>query len=84
VTGLVQLNRAVAVAIRDGPQAGLAALDALHDEALRGYHPLPAARADLLGKLGRTTEAAAAYRAAADLASNERERALPRKKLTGL
>jgi RNA polymerase sigma-70 factor, ECF subfamily len=81
---VVQLNRAVAVAMRDGPQAGLAALDTLHDEALRGYHPLPAARADLLRKLGRTTEAAAAYRAAAELASNERERAFLRKKLSEL
>jgi RNA polymerase sigma-70 factor, ECF subfamily len=78
---VVQLNRAVAVAMRDGSQAGLAALDALHDEALRGYHPLPAARADLLRKLGRTTEAAVAYRTALELASNERERAFLRKKL---
>ena len=38
---VVQLNRAVAVAMRDGPQAGLAALDTLDHEALRGYHPLP-------------------------------------------
>lgn len=81
---VVQLNRAVAVAMRDGPQAGLAALDTLHDDALRGYHPLPAARADLLRKLGRTTEAATAYRAALELASNQRERAFLRKKLTEL
>jgi RNA polymerase sigma-70 factor (ECF subfamily) len=81
---VVQLNRAVAVAMRDGPQAGLAALDALRDEALRGYHPLPAARADLLRKLGRTTEAAAEYRVALELASNERERAFLRRKLTEL
>jgi RNA polymerase sigma-70 factor (ECF subfamily) len=81
---VVQLNRAVAVAMRDGPEAGLAALDTLDDEALRGYHPLPAARADLLRRLGRTTEAAASYQAALDLASNERERAFLRKKLTEL
>jgi RNA polymerase sigma-70 factor (ECF subfamily) len=81
---VVQLNRAVAVAMRDGPQAGLAALDTLPDEVLRGYHLLPAARADLLRKLGRTTEAAAAYRAALELASNERERAFLHKKLTEL
>jgi RNA polymerase sigma-70 factor (ECF subfamily) len=81
---VVQLNRAVAVAMRDGPQAGLAALDTLDGEALRGYHPLPAARADLLRRLGRTTEAAASYQAALDLASNERERAFLRKKLTEL
>jgi RNA polymerase sigma-70 factor (ECF subfamily) len=79
---VVQLNRAVAVARRDGPQAGLAALDALDGDALRGYHPLPAARADLLRKLGRTAEAAAAYRAALDLAGNERDRAFLRRKLT--
>jgi RNA polymerase sigma-70 factor, ECF subfamily len=81
---VVQLNRAVAVAMRDGPQAGLAALDMLNDQALRDYHLLPAARADLLRKLGRTTEAAAAYRTALELASNERERAFLRKKLTEL
>lgn len=81
---VVQLNRAVAVAMRDGPQAGLAALDALRDEALRGYHPLPAARADLLRKLGRATEAAAEYRVALELASNERERAFLRRKLIEL
>ena len=56
----------------------------LHGEALRGYHPLPAARADLLRKLGRTTEAATAYRAALELASNQRERAFLCKKLTEL
>jgi RNA polymerase sigma-70 factor (ECF subfamily) len=81
---VVQLNRAVAVAMRDGPEVGLAALDTLDGEALRGYHPLPAARADLLRRLGRTTEAAASYQAALDLASNERERAFLRKKLTEL
>ena len=51
---LVELNRAVAVAMRDGPAAGLALLDALADDPrLRGYHLLPAARADLLRRLGR-------------------------------
>jgi RNA polymerase sigma-70 factor (ECF subfamily) len=61
---VVELNRAVAVAMRDGPQAGLVApdaLDALNAGALQGYHPLPAARADLLRRLGRTAEAATAY-----------------------
>jgi RNA polymerase sigma-70 factor (ECF subfamily) len=72
---VVELNRAVAVAMRDGPEAGLAALDALDADALRGYHLLPAARADLLRRLGRTTEAATAYRAALELVGNERERA---------
>ena len=81
---VVQLNRAVAVAMRDGPQAGLAALDALETGPLRGYHPLPAARADLLRKLGRTTEAATSYQAALELAANERERAYLRRRLAEL
>ncbi|WP_406165008.1 RNA polymerase sigma factor [Streptomyces sp. NBC_00996] len=81
---VVELNRAVAVAMRDGPEAGLAALDALNADALRGYHPLPAARADLLRRLGRTAEAAAAYRAALELVDNERERAFLRRRLADL
>jgi predicted RNA polymerase sigma factor len=81
---VVELNRAVAVAMRDGPEAGLAALDALDAAALRGYHPLPAARADLLRRLGRTAEAAAAYRAALELVGNERERAFLHRRLAGL
>jgi len=81
---VVQLNRAVAVARRDGPQAGLAALDALETGPLRGYHLLPAARADLLRKLGRTTEAATSYQAALELAANERERAYLRRRLAEL
>ncbi|MGW2895087.1 RNA polymerase sigma factor [Streptomyces sp. NPDC001212] len=82
---LVALNRAVAVAMRDGPEAGLALLDALTEaEELRGYHLLPAARADLLRRLGRTTEAAAAYRAALDLVGNEPERAMLARRLAEL
>ncbi|GGU51719.1 RNA polymerase sigma factor [Streptomyces violascens] len=81
---VIELNRAVAVAMRDGPEAGLAALDALNADALRGYHPLPAARADLLRRLGRTAEAAAAYRAALELVDNERERAFLRRRLADL
>ncbi|MFJ6831037.1 RNA polymerase sigma factor [Streptomyces sp. NPDC091209] len=81
---VVALNRAVAVAMRDGPEAGLVALDALDADALRGYHPLPAARADLLRRLGRTSEAAAAYRAALELVDNERERGFLRRRLAGL
>ncbi|MFD0328346.1 RNA polymerase sigma factor [Streptacidiphilus monticola] len=73
---LVALNRAVAVAMRDGPEAGLALLDRLTDaQELRGYHLLPAARGDLLRRLGRRSEAAAAYRAALDLVGNDSERA---------
>jgi RNA polymerase sigma-70 factor, ECF subfamily len=73
---VVALNRAVAVAMRDGPAAGLELLDALAaDERLRGYHLLPAARADLLRRLGRRAAAAAAYREALSLVGNEPERA---------
>lgn len=82
---LVELNRAVAVAMRDGPGAGLALLDALAgDSRLRGYHLLPAARADLLRRLGRRTEAAGAYREALELAGNEPERAFLRRRLDEL
>jgi RNA polymerase sigma-70 factor (ECF subfamily) len=73
---VVELNRAVAVAMRDGPAAGLELLDPLAaDERLRGYHLLPAARADLLRRLGRRAEAAAAYEEALELVGNEAERA---------
>ncbi|MFC3997548.1 RNA polymerase sigma factor [Nocardiopsis sediminis] len=80
---VVALNRAVAVAMRDGPAAGLALLDALADDPrLRGHHPYPAARADLLHRLGRLPEAAAAYRHALALAGTDPERAHLRRKLT--
>lgn len=79
---LVALNRAVAVAMRDGPAAGLAELDALaSDERLQGYHLLPAARADLLRRLGRRAEAAVAYREALALAGNDPERDFLRMRL---
>ncbi|MFC6094896.1 RNA polymerase sigma factor [Saccharothrix lopnurensis] len=79
---VVALNRAVAVAMRDGPAAGLALLDGLAGEPLlRGHHPYPAARADLLHRLGRRAEAAAAYREALDLAGTEPERAHLRRRL---
>ncbi len=62
---VVELNRAAAVAMADGPAAGLVLVDALDERGeLRGYHLLPAARADLLRRLDRTAEAADAYRAA--------------------
>ncbi|MFI6802911.1 RNA polymerase sigma factor [Streptosporangium canum] len=73
---VVALNRAAAVAMRDGPEAGLALLDSLAgEERLRAHHPYPAARADLLQRLGRLPEAAAAYREALALAGTEPERA---------
>lgn len=66
----------------DGPAAGLVLLDALtSDGRLRDYHLLPAARADLLRRLGRRTEAAAAYREALALVGNEPERAFLRRRL---
>jgi RNA polymerase sigma-70 factor (ECF subfamily) len=80
---VVALNRAVAVAMRDGPAAGLELLDALAaDERLRGYHLLPAARADLLRRLGRRSEAADAYREALALVGNDPERAYLSRRLS--
>jgi RNA polymerase sigma-70 factor (ECF subfamily) len=79
---VVELNRAVAVAMRDGPAAGLSLLDALAEEPrLREYSPYPAARGDLLSRLGRHVEASAAYRAALALAGTEPERAHLRRRL---
>jgi RNA polymerase sigma-70 factor, ECF subfamily len=72
---VVELNRAVAVAMADGPAAGLPIIDALTAaDALPGYHLLPAARADLLRRLERWDEAAAAYRDALALVTNDAER----------
>ncbi|HUJ26594.1 MAG TPA: RNA polymerase sigma factor [Myxococcales bacterium] len=72
---VVELNRAVAVGMAEGPQAGLAVAEDL-DEALAGYHLLPAVRGDLLEKLGRLDEARAQFERAAALTRNERERTL--------
>ncbi len=72
---VVELNRAVAVGMADGPAAGLALVDALRGEkALEGYHLLPGVRGDLLAKLGRPVEARAEFEKAASLAGNSRER----------
>jgi RNA polymerase sigma-70 factor (ECF subfamily) len=72
---VVALNRAVAVAMVDGPAAALALVEALEDDRrLAGYRYLPATKADLLDRLGRPGEAAAAYRAALALAGNAAER----------
>jgi len=79
VTGspVVELNRAVAVGMAEGPAAGLAIADALAGEpALAGYHLLPAVRGDLLEKLGRRAEARAEFERAAAGTRNEAERAL--------
>ena len=68
---VVELNRAVAIAMADGPEHGLALLQNID---LPGYHLLPAARADLLRRLGRRDEAASAYREALALVTNDAER----------
>ncbi len=74
---IVELNRAVAVAMADGPAAGLVLVDALVAAgALAGYHLLPAVRGDLLARLGRFAEARSACEQAAALAGTARERAL--------
>jgi len=74
---VVELNRAVAVAMASGPEAGLELVDALLDEpSLRGYHLLPSVRGDLLARLGRNDEARAELERAASLTRNARERAL--------
>ena len=73
---VVALNRAVAVGMADGPAAALPLVDALaSDPVLKGYHYVPAARADLLRRLGRHDEARAEFQRAAALTANERERA---------
>jgi RNA polymerase sigma factor (sigma-70 family) len=72
---VVELNRAVAVSMAFGPQAGLELIDTLTSEpSLKSYHLLPAVRADLLKKLGRLDEARAEFARAASLAQNARER----------
>jgi RNA polymerase sigma-70 factor, ECF subfamily len=75
-TPVVELNRAVAHAMVGGPQAGLADIEAIERAGrLAGYRYLPAAKADLLRRLGRRRDAARAYQAALDLTAGEAERA---------
>ena len=74
-SAVVELNRAVAVSMALGPGEGLAIVESLAESGeLRGYHLLPAARADMLRRLGRYPEAASAYEEARDLAGTEAER----------
>jgi RNA polymerase sigma factor (sigma-70 family) len=74
---IIELNRAVAVGMAEGPQAALAIVDGLAQEpALKNYHLLGSVRGDLLHRLGRYTEARAALEAAAELTSNRREQDL--------
>jgi RNA polymerase sigma factor (sigma-70 family) len=80
---IIELNRAVAVGMAEGPAAGLSIVDRLlHEPALKAYHLLPSVRGDLLHKLGRYEEARAAFEAAAALAGNTREQNLLRRRAT--
>ena len=74
---VVELNRAVAVGMAEGPEQGLAVLEPIRSErALAGYALLPAVRGDLLARLGRRDEARREFEHAAELTRNARERAL--------
>ena len=76
-SAVVELNRAVALSMADGPAAGLALIDQLAElPELSSYHLLPSVRGDLLFKLGRSDEARAEFERAASLTQNEQERAL--------
>jgi RNA polymerase sigma-70 factor, ECF subfamily len=77
----VELNRAVAVAMADGPAAGLDLVDAI--DGLSGYHLWHATRADLLARLGRAEEARETYERALGLAPSEIERTFIRRRLEG-
>jgi RNA polymerase sigma factor (sigma-70 family) len=78
---VIELNRAVAVGMAEGPEAGLSIVDRLaHEPILKGYHLLGSVRGDLLQKLGRHEEARAAFEAAAALAGNKREQDLLRRR----
>ncbi|MFJ4787267.1 RNA polymerase sigma factor [Streptomyces sp. NPDC088794] len=81
-SAVVRLNRAVAVGMTEGPEAGLALVSELEQEGeLADYHLLPATRADLLRRAGRLKEAAEAYRQALELVENEAERRFLEKRL---
>jgi predicted RNA polymerase sigma factor len=78
---IIELNRAVAVGMAEGPEVALAIVDRLvREPALKAYHLLPSVRGDLLHKLGRYEEARAAFEAAAALANNRREHDLLRRR----
>ncbi|MCT1478795.1 RNA polymerase sigma factor [Microbacterium sp. p3-SID336] len=81
---VVELNRAAAVAMATGPASALRIIDELAASgALRGYHLLPATRAELLRRLGREEEARSEFAVAAGIAGNDRERALLQRKARG-
>jgi predicted RNA polymerase sigma factor len=74
---IIELNRAVAVSMAFGPEAGLEIIDGLADDpALAEYHLLPSVRGDLLYKLGQFVEARNEFERAASMTRNERERQL--------
>src|SRR4030081_1752978 len=78
---IIDLNRAVAVGMAEGPEVALAIVDRLvREPALKGYHLLASVRCNLLRKLGRYEEAHAAFEAAAALAGNRREHDLLRRR----
>ncbi|MFD9357079.1 RNA polymerase sigma factor [Streptomyces sp. NPDC060031] len=82
---VIELNRAVAVSMAEGPRAALVLVDALAAEpALRAYHLLPSVRGDLLERLGRRAEARAEFERAASLTRNAREQALLRQRAARL
>ena len=82
---VIELNRAVAVAMSEGAEAGLTIVDRLaEDPSLRDYHLLPSVRGDLLERLGRLPEARAAFATAATMTANARERELLLKRATSL
>src|SRR5690606_16906478 len=82
---VVALNRAVAMSMVDGPEAALIEIQALErDGRLAGYRYLPATKAELLRRLGRSAEAIAAYQAALDLTENTLERDLLKRRLAQL
>jgi RNA polymerase sigma-70 factor (ECF subfamily) len=82
---VIELNRAVALAMRDGPQAGLALIEALFKRGeLADYHLAHAAQADLYRRLGRTGEARGAYQRALQLAQQEPDRQFLERRLQAL
>jgi predicted RNA polymerase sigma factor len=84
-SAVVEVNRAVALGMAYGPEAGLLLIDQLADlPALRDYHLLPSVRGDLLSRLGRQEEARTEFARAARLAGNERERTLLTKRARDL
>ena len=84
-TPVVELNRAVAIAMRDGPQVGLTLIDAILQRGeLRDYHLAHSARADLLRRMNKRDESIEAYRRALSLTTQEPERRFLARRITAL